>query len=149
MPHGYDSMVGERGLTLSGGQRQRIGIARAVVRNSPILILDEPTAALDTESEKVVMEALERLMKGRTVITIAHRLSTIRDADKIVVLKGGFVAEEGTHDEFVERNEIYAELYRIQAGATPAPEVPPCRAMPADDRNAQRQSIHSTSPLNT
>ena len=80
MPHGYDSMVGERGLTLSGGQRQRIGIARAVVRNSPILILDEPTAALDTESEKVVMEALERLMKGRTVITIAHRLSTIRDA---------------------------------------------------------------------
>ena len=96
MPHGYDSMVGERGLTLSGGQRQRIGIARAVVRNSPILILDEPTAALDTESEKLVMEALERLMEGRTVITIAHRLSTIRDAHKIVVLKGGFVAEEGT-----------------------------------------------------
>jgi len=124
MPHGYDSTVGERGLTLSGGQRQRIGIARAVVRNSPILILDEPTAALDTESEKLVMEALERLMKGRTVITIAHRLSTIRDADKIVVLKGGYVAEEGTHDELVARNQIYAELYRIQAGATPAPGVP-------------------------
>ena len=121
MPHGYDSTVGERGLTLSGGQRQRIGIARAVVRNSPILILDEPTAALDTESEKSVMEALERLMKGRTVITIAHRLSTIRDADKIVVLKGGYVAEEGTHDELIKRNEIYAELYRIQAGATPPP----------------------------
>ena len=120
MPKGYDSLVGERGLTLSGGQRQRIGIARAVVRNSPILILDEPTAALDTESEKVVMEALERLMKGRTVITIAHRLSTIRSADKIVVLKGGFVAEEGSHDELIKRNEIYAELYRIQAGATPA-----------------------------
>ena len=120
MPHGYDSMVGERGLTLSGGQRQRIGIARAVVRNSPILILDEPTAALDTESEKVVMDALERLMEGRTVITIAHRLSTIRDAHKIVVLKGGFVAEEGTHDELIARNEIYAELYRIQAGSTPA-----------------------------
>ena len=83
MPHGYDTMVGERGSTLSGGQRQRIGIARAVVRNSPILMLDEPTAALDTESEKLVMEALERLMKGRTVITIAHRLSTIRDSDKI------------------------------------------------------------------
>jgi ABC-type multidrug transport system fused ATPase/permease subunit len=124
MPHGYDSTVGERGLTLSGGQRQRIGIARAVVRNSPILILDEPTAALDTESEKVVMEALERLMKGRTVITIAHRLSTIRDADKIVVLKGGYVAEEGTHDELIKRNEIYAELYRIQAGAAPASEAP-------------------------
>jgi ABC-type multidrug transport system fused ATPase/permease subunit len=123
MPHGYDSTVGERGLTLSGGQRQRIGIARAVVRNSPILILDEPTAALDTESEKVVMEALERLMEGRTVITIAHRLSTIRDADKIVVLKGGFVAEEGTHDELIKRNELYAELYRIQAGATPPADV--------------------------
>jgi ABC-type multidrug transport system fused ATPase/permease subunit len=117
MPEGYDSLVGERGLTLSGGQRQRIGIARAVVRNSPILILDEPTAALDTESEKLVMEALERLMKGRTVITIAHRLSTIRDADKIVVLKGGLVAEEGTHDELIERGQLYAELYRIQAGA--------------------------------
>jgi len=120
MPHGYDSMVGERGLTLSGGQRQRIGIARAVVRNSPILILDEPTAALDTESEKVVMEALERLMEGRTVITIAHRLSTIRDAHKIVVLKDGVVAEEGTHDELIHRGQIYAELYRIHAGATPA-----------------------------
>ncbi|MEO8439667.1 MAG: ABC transporter ATP-binding protein [Spartobacteria bacterium] len=120
MPHGYDSQVGERGLTLSGGQRQRIGIARAVLRNSPILILDEPTAALDTESEKLVMEALERLMEGRTVITIAHRLSTIRDAHKIIVLKGGYVAEEGTHEELVSRNEIYAELYRIQAGATPA-----------------------------
>ena len=119
MPHGYDTMVGERGLMLSGGQRQRIGIARAVVRNSPILILDEPTAALDTESEKLVMEALERLMKGRTVITIAHRLSTIRDADKIVVLKGGYVAEEGTHDELVALGKIYAELYHIQSGAEP------------------------------
>jgi ABC-type multidrug transport system fused ATPase/permease subunit len=121
MPHGYDSMVGERGLTLSGGQRQRIGIARAIVRNSPILILDEPTAALDTESEKLVMEALERLMEGRTVITIAHRLSTIRDASKIIVLKGGYIAEEGTHNELIRRNEIYADLYRIQAGATPPP----------------------------
>ena len=123
MPHGYDTMVGERGLTLSGGQRQRIGIARALIRNSPILILDEPTAALDTESEKLVMEALERLMKGRTVLVIAHRLSTIRDADKIVVLKGGFVAEEGTHEELVARNGIYAELYHIQAGTEPLVEA--------------------------
>ena len=123
MPHGYESLVGERGLTLSGGQRQRIGIARAIVRNAPILILDEPTAALDTESEKLVMEALELLMKGRTVITIAHRLSTIRDADKIIVLKGGVIAEEGSHNELIKRNEIYAGLYRIQAGTAPAPET--------------------------
>jgi len=123
MAHGYDTMVGERGLTLSGGQRQRIGIARAIIRNSPILILDEPTAALDTESEKLVMEALERLMKGRTVIIIAHRLSTIRDADKIVVLKGGYVAEEGTHDELVAKGGIYAELYHIQAGSGPLVEA--------------------------
>ena len=121
MTEGYNTMVGERGLTLSGGQRQRIGIARAIIRNAPILILDEPTAALDTESEKLVMEALERLMKGRTVLTIAHRLSTIRDAHKIIVLKEGVVAEEGTHDELVKRNGIYAELYRVQAGATPPP----------------------------
>ncbi len=123
MPHGYDTMVGERGETLSGGQRQRIGIARAVIRNNPILILDEPTAALDTESERLVIEALERLMKGRTVITIAHRLSTIRDANKIIVLKDGVVAEEGTHDELVARGGVYAELYRIQFSSTPASPV--------------------------
>jgi ABC-type multidrug transport system fused ATPase/permease subunit len=114
MPHGYDTMVGERGLTLSGGQRQRIGIARAIIRDSPILILDEPTAALDVESERLVIEALERLMKGRTVITIAHRLSTIRDANKIIVLKGGVVAEQGTHQELLDKGGIYAELYNIQ-----------------------------------
>ncbi len=120
MPRLYDTLVGERGLTLSGGQRQRIGIARAVIRNSPILILDEPTAALDTESERLVIEALERLMKGRTVITIAHRLSTIRDADKIIVLKGGVVAEQGTHRELLDLGGVYAELYHIQID--PAPE---------------------------
>jgi ABC-type multidrug transport system fused ATPase/permease subunit len=119
MPHGYDTIVGERGDTLSGGQRQRIGIARAIIRDNPILILDEPTAALDTESERLVIEALERLMKGRTVITIAHRLSTIRDADKIIVLKGGVVAEEGTHEELVARGGVYAELYRIQFDSKP------------------------------
>jgi subfamily B ATP-binding cassette protein MsbA len=118
MPKGYDSLVGERGLTLSGGQRQRIGIARAIIRNAPILILDEPTAALDTESEKLVIDALERLMKGRTVITIAHRLSTIRDAHKIIVLKDGVVAEEGTHEALLAREGFYAELYRVQIGTT-------------------------------
>jgi subfamily B ATP-binding cassette protein MsbA len=114
MPHGYDTMVGERGLTLSGGQRQRIGIARVMVRNSPILLLDEPTAALDTESEKLVIDALERLMKGRTVITIAHRLTTIRDADQIIVISGGMVAENGTHDQLMALNGIYAGLHRAQ-----------------------------------
>jgi ABC-type multidrug transport system fused ATPase/permease subunit len=120
MPHGYDSVVGERGDTLSGGQRQRIGIARAVIRNSPIMILDEPTAALDTESERLVIEGLERLMKGRTVVMIAHRLSTLRDADKIIVLKDGIVAEEGTNDELIARGGVYAELHRIQYDTQPA-----------------------------
>jgi ABC-type multidrug transport system fused ATPase/permease subunit len=114
MAQGYDTMVGERGSTLSGGQRQRIGIARVMVRNNPILLLDEPTAALDSESEKLVIEALERLMKGRTVITIAHRLTTIRDADQIIVIAGGVVAESGTHDELMAKNAVYAQLHRTQ-----------------------------------
>jgi ABC-type multidrug transport system fused ATPase/permease subunit len=114
MPRGYDTIVGERGDTLSGGQRQRIAIARAVIRNSPILVLDEPTAALDTESEHLVIEALRRLMKGRTVIMIAHRLSTLIDADKIVVLKDGMVAEEGSHAGLIARGGIFADLHRIQ-----------------------------------
>ena len=121
MPLGYETMVGERGSTLSGGQRQRIGIARVMVRNSPILLLDEPTAALDSESEKLVIEALERLMKGRTVITIAHRLSTIRDADQIIVINGGVVAESGSHDELMARDGIYAGLHRTQFDTAPTP----------------------------
>ncbi len=108
MPDGYDSLVGDRGSTLSGGQRQRIGIARALIRDNPILILDEPTAALDAESEHLVIEALERLMAGRTVITIAHRLSTLRDADKIIVIKDGVVAEDGTHEELLTLDGVYA-----------------------------------------
>jgi len=120
MPKGYDTMVGERGSTLSGGQRQRIGIARVMVRNSPILLLDESTAALDSESEKLVIEALERLMKGRTVIMIAHRLSTIRDADKIIVISGGIVAESGNHDQLMALNGIYADLHRTQFDVTAA-----------------------------
>ncbi|HTD96445.1 MAG TPA: ABC transporter ATP-binding protein [Edaphobacter sp.] len=114
MPLGYDTLVGERGSTLSGGQRQRIGISRVMVRNSPILLLDEPTAALDSESEKLVIDALETLMKGRTVIAIAHRLSTIRNADQIIVITGGVVAESGTHDQLMASNGIYAGLHRTQ-----------------------------------
>ena len=128
MPQGYDTLVGDRGDTLSGGQRQRIGIARAIIRDNPILILDEPTAALDSESEKLVMDALTKLMKGRTVITIAHRLSTIRAADKIIVLTQGALAEQGSHDELMALNGVYAALYRTQfdeqvAAAQPTPSA--------------------------
>jgi len=114
MPGAYNAMVGERGATLSGGQRQRIGIARVMIRNTPILLLDEPTAALDTESERLVVDALERLMKGKTVIAIAHRLSTIRDADQIIVIDHGTVAEMGSHEELMEAGQLYAELYATQ-----------------------------------
>jgi ABC-type multidrug transport system fused ATPase/permease subunit len=114
MPDGYESMVGDRGATLSGGQRQRIGIARALIRDNPILILDEPTAALDAESEALVVEAMERLMAGRTVITIAHRLSTLRNANRIIVVKNGVVAEQGTHEQLLHQNGAYAQLHRLQ-----------------------------------
>lgn len=117
LPQGYQTMVGERGMTLSGGQRQRIGIARAFIRNSPILILDEPTAALDVEAEERVMEGLVRLMQGKTVIMIAHRLETLRAADKIVVLKNGVVAEEGGHETLLSLGGIYAGLHKAQSGA--------------------------------
>jgi ATP-binding cassette subfamily B protein len=114
MPEGYDTMVGERGVTLSGGQRQRIAIARAVIRDTPILILDEPTAGLDAVSEQAVMEALGRLMKGRTSVVIAHHLDTIRHADVIFVIKDCELAEQGTHERLLAQNGVYAELYRVQ-----------------------------------
>lgn len=114
MPEGYDTMVGERGVTLSGGQRQRIAIARAIIRNSPILILDEPTSGLDAASEELVFEALNRLMADKTCIVIAHRLATVRRADVIFVLKDGTVVEQGTHQQLLERGGLYSELYEIQ-----------------------------------
>jgi subfamily B ATP-binding cassette protein MsbA len=116
MPQGYDSIVGEHGLTLSGGQRQRIAIARAIIRNTPILILDEPSSGLDAASEKLVFEALDRLMQGRTSLVIAHRLSTIRNADVIFVLKDGAIAEQGNHDDLLAKGGIYAGLCRLQFG---------------------------------
>jgi subfamily B ATP-binding cassette protein MsbA len=114
MPHGYDSMVGELGMQLSGGQRQRLAIARALLKNAPILILDEATSALDAESEKLVQDALENLMTKRTTLVIAHRLSTIRKADRIVVLVDGAIVEEGTHEELLARKNEYSRLYTLQ-----------------------------------
>jgi subfamily B ATP-binding cassette protein MsbA len=114
LPEGYGTMVGERGVTLSGGQRQRIAIARAIVRNTPILVLDEPTTGLDSSSEQAVIEALERLMKGKTCIVVAHHLSTIRHADMIFVVKESELTEKGTHDQLLAAGGLYAELYRIQ-----------------------------------
>jgi subfamily B ATP-binding cassette protein MsbA len=126
MPGGYDTIVGERGGTLSGGQRQRIAIARALIRNAPILLLDEPSAALDPESEEWMFKGLESLLEGRTSITIAHRLATVRRADVIFVLHDGVIAERGTHRELLLRNGLYARFHRIQfhSGDTrPAPVV--------------------------
>jgi ATP-binding cassette subfamily C protein CydCD len=114
LPEGYDTVVGERGLQLSGGQRQRIAIARALLKNAPILVLDEATSHLDAENERQVRAALDQLMRGRTTLVIAHRLSTVRHADKIVVLDAGRVAEEGTHDGLLARGGIYAHLIAAQ-----------------------------------
>ncbi|MFA7407214.1 MAG: ABC transporter ATP-binding protein [Anaerolineaceae bacterium] len=114
MPNGFDTVIGERGVKLSGGQRQRISIARAVLKNSPILILDEATSSVDTETELLIQQALERLMKGRTTIIIAHRLSTIRNADQIVVLRGDTIIEQGQHQELIEKDGLYQRLYTVQ-----------------------------------
>ena len=114
LPNGYETMLGDRGMNISGGQRQRISIARAILKNPQILILDEATSALDTESERVVQEALDRLMVGRTSFVIAHRLSTIKNADKIMVLEKGQLIEQGNHDELMAMDGLYAHLYKIQ-----------------------------------
>jgi subfamily B ATP-binding cassette protein MsbA len=111
---GYDTNIGDRGGRLSGGQRQRISIARAILKNPPLLILDEATSALDTESERLVQEALDRLMKNRTTLVIAHRLSTIRNADQICVMHEGKIVERGTHDELIAMNRYYKKLVDMQ-----------------------------------
>jgi subfamily B ATP-binding cassette protein MsbA len=128
MPMGYDTLVGERGVTLSGGQRQRIAIARAVIRKTPILILDEASSELDSASEKLVFEALDRLMRQKTSIVIAHRLSTIRSADVIFVVNDGAIVERGSHQELLRAGGLYAQLYELQfrqeEAGTPTPAQP-------------------------
>jgi ATP-binding cassette subfamily B protein/subfamily B ATP-binding cassette protein MsbA len=114
LPGGYDSIVGERGATLSGGEKQRLSIARAFVKDAPVLIMDEPTSALDARTEAMLLDALDRLMKGRTTFIIAHRLSTIRNADKIVVLDNGRIVEQGTHRELIAIGGMYSSLYKQQ-----------------------------------
>jgi len=115
MADGYDTIVGERGATLSGGQRQRIAIARAVIRDTPILILDEPTTGLDSTSEQAVLEALDRLMKAKTSIVVGHHLNSIRHADVVFVIKDSELVEQGTHDELMAAEGIYSELFRTQS----------------------------------
>ena len=129
MPDGYQTMLGERGQRLSGGQRQRLAIARALLKDSPILILDEATSELDSESEMLVQKALANLMVDRTVFVIAHRLSTIRRADKIVVLDEGVITEVGTHQELLARGGTYARLYELQFADT---DAAPSAAGPAE-----------------
>jgi subfamily B ATP-binding cassette protein MsbA len=114
MPDGFDTLVGERGVTLSGGQRQRIAIARAIIRDTPILILDEPSSALDSASEQLVFEALDKLMGTMTSIVIAHRLSTIQRADVIFVVKSGEIVEAGNHEKLMREGGLYAELHEVQ-----------------------------------
>jgi subfamily B ATP-binding cassette protein MsbA len=125
LPEGYDTMIGERGVRLSGGERQRIAIARAILKNAPILILDEATSALDSESESLVQSALQNLMSGRTVFVIAHRLSTVRRADRIVVLENGTISDIGAHEELMQKLGTYRRLYELQfAEADPPKAVP-------------------------
>jgi ABC-type multidrug transport system fused ATPase/permease subunit len=113
LPEKYDTLIGDRGLKLSGGQRQRIAIARAILKNPPILILDEATSSLDSVSEALVQNALESLMRGRTTIVIAHRLSTIKHADRILIIEKGKIEDVGKHEELIARNLTYRELYNV------------------------------------
>lgn len=138
LPNGIDTVIGERGLLLSGGQKQRLAIARAILKNAPIVILDEATSALDNKSEKVVQRALDKLMEGRTTIVIAHRLSTVMDADKILVINDGQVVEEGTHSKLLEKGGAYAVLYRSQFSKASHPKT---------DESSSQEDLSDSEPL--
>jgi ATP-binding cassette, subfamily B, bacterial len=148
LPNGYQTEIGERGAGLSGGERQRICVARAFIKEAPILILDEPTSSIDSKTEQVILDALDDLMVGRTTFMIAHRLSTIRHADRILVLSHGGIVEQGTHDELMERGGLYRKLYEIQhtqrrrlrLPATPgAPAADQCEPPPTDEPERSEQ----------
>jgi len=138
LPGGYDAVIGERGATLSGGEKQRLSIARAFLKDAPVLILDEPTSALDARTEAQLLDALNRLMKGRTTFIIAHRLSTIRNADRILVINHGELVDQGRHEELMARGGLYAGLYRQQmeiARHEPVPEMAAVSERNGEDLN--------------
>jgi ATP-binding cassette subfamily B protein/subfamily B ATP-binding cassette protein MsbA len=139
LPHGYDTAVGERGVTLSAGERQRVSIARALLKDAPILILDEPTSALDAETESLLVDALARLRKGRTTFVIAHRLSTIREAEQIVVLDQGWVVEAGSHGELLSRDGLYRRFYELQF----EPSAALWRGLKTDPNAAEDSNVQS------
>src|SRR3712207_4273579 len=116
LPEQYDTVLGERGVQISGGERQRIAVARAFLKDAPVLILDEPTSAIDSKTEAVILDALDRLAEGRTTFTIAHRLSTVRRADLILVMSEGHIAEQGSHDELLARGGLYRQMWDVQMG---------------------------------
>ena len=136
LPDGYETWVGERGITLSGGQRQRLAIARTILLDPPILVLDDSTSSIDAGTEHLLRQALESVMKGRTTFVIAHRLSTVRHADQILVLDNGSIAEQGTHDELVQRKGLYRQLYELQL----LPDEPNIDTLAASSQNSEARS---------